>query len=225
MIKKDELFNEQKQNAKIERTSLLNKVKTLKGYKLDSLDGEIGKVKEFYFDDKYWTIRYMVADTGNWLSGRQVLISPYALRAVNKEEQNIAINLTKKQIEDSPSLDSDKPVSRQFEEYTMDIMAGPCTGTVHTCGDLILIPYSVRDRETRKEFQAQKKWDPHLRSTNAVRGYHVQASDGGIGNVEDFIIDEETWAIRYLIINTRNYGREKWSLFGLDGSRTLVGAS
>ena len=117
MIKKDELFNEQKQNAKNERTTLLSTVKTLKGYKLDSLDGEIGKVKEFYFDDKYWTIRYLVADTGNWLSGRQVLISPYALRAVNKEEQNIAINLTKKQIEDSPSLDSDKPVSRQFEEY------------------------------------------------------------------------------------------------------------
>ena len=85
MIKKDELYNEQKQNAKNERTTLLSKVKTLKGYKLDSLDGEIGKVKEFYFDDQYWTIRYLVADTGNWLSGRQVLISPYALRAVNKE--------------------------------------------------------------------------------------------------------------------------------------------
>ena len=71
----------------------------------------------------------------------------------------------------------------------------------------------------------KKKWDPHLRSTNAVSGYHVQASDGEIGNVEDFIVDEETWAIRYLIINTRNYGREKRSLFRQDGSRTLVGAS
>ena len=95
---------------------MLNKAKTLKGYKLDSLDGEIGKVKEFYFDDQHWTIRYLVADTGNWLTGRQVLISPYALVAVNKEEQHIAIDLTKKQIEDSPSLNSDKPVSRQFEE-------------------------------------------------------------------------------------------------------------
>ena len=95
---------------------MLNKAKTLKGYKLHSLDGEIGKVKEFYFDDQHWTIRYLVADTGNWLTGRQVLISPYALVAVNKEEQHIAIDLTKKQIEDSPSLNSDKPVSRQFEE-------------------------------------------------------------------------------------------------------------
>ena len=95
---------------------MLNKAKTLKGYKLHSRDGEIGKVKEFYFDDQHWTIRYLVADTGNWLTGRQVLISPYALVTVNKEEKYIAIDLTKKQIEDSPSLDSDKPVSRQFEE-------------------------------------------------------------------------------------------------------------
>ena len=89
---------------------------TIKGYRLDGLDGEIGKVKEFYFDDTYWTIRYLVADSGNWLSDRQVLISPHALFAVNKEEQKIAINLTKKQIEDSPPLDSDKPVSRQYEK-------------------------------------------------------------------------------------------------------------
>jgi len=95
---------------------MLNEAKTLKGYKLDSLDGEIGKINEFYFDDHHWTIRYLVADTGNWLTGRQVLISPYALAAVNKERENIAISLTKKQIQDSPSLESDKPVSRQFEE-------------------------------------------------------------------------------------------------------------
>ena len=92
------------------------KSKTLKGYKLDSLDGEIGRVKEFYFDDTFWTIRYLVADSGNWLSDRLVLISPHALLAVNKEEQNIAVNLTKKQIEDSPPLKSDKPVSQQYEK-------------------------------------------------------------------------------------------------------------
>ena len=84
---------------------MLHKAKTLKGYTLKSRDGEIGRVKEFYFDDHYWTIRYLVADTGNWLTDRKVLISPYALAAVNREEQNIAVDLTRKQIEDSPSLD------------------------------------------------------------------------------------------------------------------------
>jgi hypothetical protein len=74
---------------------MLYKAKTLNDYKLDSLDGEIGKVKEFYFDDQHWAIRYLVADTGNWLTGRQVLISPYALRAVIPEKQHIAIDLSK----------------------------------------------------------------------------------------------------------------------------------
>ena len=111
----------------------------MKGYKLDSLDGEIGKVKEFYFDDRYWAIRYLVADSGNWLSGRQVLISPYALKSVNKEAQNIAINLTKKQIEDSPSLDSDKPVSANTSRATMDIMVGLYIGAGWVCGEIIPI--------------------------------------------------------------------------------------
>ena len=178
---------------------MLNKIKILKGYRLDSLDGEIGKVKEFYFDDTYWTIRYLVADTGNWLSDRQVLISPHALLAVNNEEQKIAINLTKKQIEDSPPLESDKPVSRQYEKAYHMHYGWP----MYWVGPLPSGPYLyiMHDREVAEK----KEWDPHLRSTNAVSGYHIQASDGEIGNVEDFIVDDQTWAIRYLIINTRNW--------------------
>ncbi|MGO9953094.1 MAG: PRC-barrel domain-containing protein [Dissulfurispiraceae bacterium] len=183
---------------------MLNKAKTLNGYKLDSLDGEIGKVKEFYFDDQHWAIRYLVADTGNWLMGRQVLISPHALVAVMKEEQHISIDLTKKQIEDSPSLDSDKPVSRQFEESYYGYYGWPVywSGT-YMWGDYT---YIMREREKlRESAQGKKTWDPHLRSTHNVSGYHVQAIDGEIGHVEDFIIDDETWAIRYLIIDTQNW--------------------
>ncbi|MGD1088422.1 MAG: PRC-barrel domain-containing protein [Verrucomicrobiota bacterium] len=183
---------------------MLSNVKSLVGCKLDSLDGEIGKVKEFYFDDRHWTIRYLVANTGNWLTGRQALISPYALVAVNKEEQNISIDLTKKQIEDSPYLDSDKPVSRQFENayyghYGYPIYwGGPCSWGPY--------PYPVRDREQWKQsIPGAKAWDPHLRSTYAVSGHHLQALDGELGHVEDFIIDDETWTIRYLIIDTHNW--------------------
>jgi uncharacterized protein YrrD len=183
---------------------MLIKVKTLNDYKLDSLDGEIGKIKEFYFDDKYWTIRYLVAESGDGSSSKRVLISPYALRAVNIEEQKIAIGLTKKQIEDSPSWNSDKPVSRQFEKEYYGYYGWPAYwmgpnqwGTY---------PYVERNREKwYLSTQSGKGWDHHLRSTNAVSGYHVQASDGEIGKIEDFIIDDETWTIRYLIINTRNW--------------------
>ena len=183
---------------------MLDKAKTLKGYKLHSLDGEIGKVEEFYFDDLHWTIRYLVVDKGNWLMGRQVLISPYALTDVNKEEQFITIDLTKKQIEDSPSLDSDKPVSRQFEETYYNYYEWP----IYWGGPFVWgpYPYLMRgDKKWKETIQEEKKWDPHLRSTQDVSGYNIQATDGEIGHVEDFIIDDETWAIRYLIIDTRNW--------------------
>jgi uncharacterized protein YrrD len=183
---------------------MLHKAKTLTGYKLHSLDGEIGKVEEFYFDDHHWAIRYLVTDTGNWLTGRQVLISPYALITVNRKEQYIAIDLTKKQIEDSPSLDSDKPVSRQFEEAYYEYYEWP----MYWSGSYMwgFHPHIVRDREKRTPTNpGGKAWDLQLRSTHDVTGHHIQAADGEIGHVEDFIIDDQTWAIRYLVVDTRNW--------------------
>jgi hypothetical protein len=183
---------------------MLDKAKTLKGYKLHSLDGEIGNVKEFYFDDHHWTIRYLVADTGNWLTGRQVLISPYVLVAVNREEQYISVDLTKKQIEESPSLASDKPVSRQYEETYSGYFGWPLYWDgAYAWGSS---PNIVRDQEKWKRLiRGEKAWNPHLRSTADVSGHHIQARDGEIGHVEDFIIDDETWAIRYLVIDTENW--------------------
>ena len=190
---------------------MLSIAKTLKGYQLHALDGEIGKVKEFYFDDRHWTVRYLVAETGNWLTGRQVLISPYALGAVIQGEQDITVELTKKQIEGSPSLDTDKPVSRQFEDAYNQYYGWPMYwGGPYNWG---AYPYIVRDRKNWNPAQGEKSWDPHLRSTHDVSGYHIHATDGEIGHVEDFVIDDETWAIRYLIVDTRNW----WP-----GTRVLV---
>ena len=183
---------------------MLNKATTLKGYKLNSLDGEIGKVREFYFDDHHWTIRYLIADTGNWLLERQVLISPYALANVNNEEQYIAIDLTKKQIEDSPSVDTHKPVSRQFEEAYYGYYGWP----TYWSDQYIWGTYPNIERDPKKwikHTQDEKAWDPHLSSTYDVSGHDIQAIDGEIGHVEDFIIDDETWVIRYLIIDTGDW--------------------
>lgn len=184
---------------------MLDKAKTLLGYRLHSLDGEIGKVKDFYFDDQHWTIRYLVIDTGSWLNDRQVLISPYALVGVEREANHIAINLTKQQIEDSPSLSSEKPVSRQFEKAYYGYYGWPLYwGGPYMWG---YYPNIVREPEDWKDkpISEEKVWDPHLQSTHDVSGHHIQASDGVIGHIEDFLIDDETWAIRYLIINTQNW--------------------
>jgi hypothetical protein len=104
---------------------MLFRITTLKGYKLDSLDGEMGGVADFYFDDRHWTVRYLVANTGNWLSGRQVLISPHALVAGVKGDDQVLVDLTRKQIEESPSLASDLPISRQFEKEYHGYYAWP----------------------------------------------------------------------------------------------------
>ncbi len=183
---------------------MLTTANTLMGYRLHGLDAEVGKVEDFYFDDRHWAIRYLVADTGTWLTSRKVLISPYALLSVTTEKQQIAIDLTRKQIEDSPPLESHKPVSQQFEEQYHEHYGFPLywTGPYMWGSD----PVIQRNRELREQFKHDKKaWDCHLRSSTEVTGYHVQAADGEVGHVEDFIIDDEAWAIRYLLIATRDW--------------------
>jgi uncharacterized protein YrrD len=176
---------------------MLNKAKTLIGYKLNSRDGEIGKVKEFYFDEHHWTIRYLVIDTGNWLADRQVLISPYALLAVNKEEKYISIDLTKKQIEDCPLIENDKPISRNYEEAYY----GYYGYQLYWNGS-----YIIRNYEKGKDTAPGKNaWNPYLRSTRDITGNNIQTSDGEIGNIDDFIIDDETWAICYLVVDTQKW--------------------
>lgn len=177
---------------------------TLQGYKLNSFDGVIGSVDDIYFDDRHWTIRYLVANTGNWLTGRQVLISPYALGEAAVLTQQVAINLTKKQIEDSPSLDTDKPVSQQFELSFYEYYGWPTYwGGTYMWGNY---PWIMRDPEQwKKTAREHKTWDLHLRSAREVKGYHIHAKDGEIGHISDFIIDDDTWAIRYLIVDTLNW--------------------
>ncbi len=183
---------------------MLSLAKSLRGYALKARDGAIGSVKDFYFDDQFWTIRYLIADTAGWMSGRSVLISPYALEAVHRDAKEIATTLTRKQIEESPSLESDKPVSRQFEENYYGYYGWPSYwGGPYMWGTY---PSITRDPEYwTPASPTHKAGDPHLRSMEAVKGYHIQASDGEIGHVEDFIVDDETWSIRYLIVNTRNW--------------------
>jgi hypothetical protein len=183
---------------------MLNKAKTLEGFKLHGLNGEIGTVKQFYFDDHYWTVRHLVVDTGNWLVNRQVLISPYSITEVNLEERYFAVNLTKKQIEDSPHLETDQPISRQFEVSYYGYYGWP----TYWVGPYAwgYYPNIVPGRDVMGEYQRnEKSQDHHLRSTQDVTGRDIEAIDGALGHVEDFIIDDETWGIRYLVVDTRNW--------------------
>lgn len=191
---------------------MLRKTKELLGYKLGARDGEIGHLKDFYFDDRTWTVRYLVADTGGWLPLRKVLISPFAVTGLQPAPRRVVeVNLTKKQIEQSPPIETHQPVSRQFEqEYLQyygwpDYWPGPLLwGPVNVPGPYLPPPAGSRP-QPRPAVEGE---DSHLRSMADVagfQGYLVQGLDRAFGHIEQFIIDEHNWAIRYLVADTRNW--------------------
>jgi len=185
---------------------MLRSIKQLYGDKLGAVDGEIGHVKDFYFDDQNWAIRYLIADTGSWLPGRQVLLSPYSVLHIDRGEKTLRVNLTRKQIEESPSIESHKTVSRQYEEVYYRYYGWPYywqgSGLWGMSGFPILdLPAEPLPNEPAAASGPHpERADAHLRSTQAVAGYHLQASDGMLGHVCDFMIDAQSWAIGQLVI-------------------------
>lgn len=209
---------------------MLHSIREMNGYTLQASDGEIGKVDEFLFDDQQWTIRYMVVDTGGWLSGRRVLISPISIRTANWDHQMIDVGLTKYQVEHSPGIHTEQPVSRKKEaELAQYYGYAPYWGGAGIWGagmyptpllyaypmrPVAAVPPVVSARPVeQRQISRQEQGDPHLRSTREVIGYAIQARDGEIGTVDDFLVDDETWMLRYLVIDAGSW----WS-----GKKVLV---
>jgi hypothetical protein len=217
---------------------MLRSIKELNGYTITALDDEpVGTVHDFYFDDHQWVIRYLVVDTGTWLPGRKVLISPVSLgRPDWNGHHSFPVNLTKEQIKNSPDIDTDKPIERQQEAHLIDYYqwpaywAGPSTwgmgmqpfiayggivrpsdptGAVNTPGPIT----SDQEAVLEKAYTQERTGDPHLRSADEVINYYIEASDGDVGHVEDFLVDDQSWTIRYMVVDTRNW---------LPGKKVLV---
>jgi hypothetical protein len=191
----------------------------LEGCAIGATDGPIGEVKDLYFDDEAWVIRYLVVSTGGWLSNRKVLISPYAISQQQWDQGRLRATITKEQVKNSPDIDTDKPISRQYEMqyltyYRYPSYWGsndlwgvgvspnmmPTNSGVNWSADQFAQAEAERERMGRLEH-----YDSHLRSCNAVMKYHVRAIDGDIGHVHSLLVDDETWAIRYLIVDTSNW--------------------
>jgi len=187
---------------------MLRSIKQIYGSKLGATDGEIGQVKDFYFEDQNWAIRYLVADTGSWLPGRQVLLSPYSLGRLDPAENVLRVNLTRKQIENSPSIDLHKPVSRQYEEEYYRYFGWPYywrgDGLWGMSGFPILdLPATPQASELATASGVQpERPDAHLRSTHAVNGYQLRSGDEMVGHVCDFMVDAGNWAIGQLVVRT-----------------------
>lgn len=177
---------------------MLRKLNELIGYKLNARDDDLGAVKDFLFDETDWTIRHMVADTRHWLPGRLVLLHTGALDQPSWEARSFPVNLTKEQIENSPPISDAQPVSRQKEAELFSYFAwNPYWSYTGADPELVYLPPASE--------QVDANSDPSLRSHNELCGYKVETKDDEFGHIEDQIVDDETWIIRYLVIDTRDW--------------------
>jgi hypothetical protein len=199
---------------------MLRHLKDIQGYAIRATDGDIGVVQDFYFDDARWAVRYLVVETGTWLSSRKVLISPVSLGTPDHEAKVLPVAITREQVKNSPDIDTDKPVSRQHEiDYlgyygypaywdgvglwgagAMPGMMLPEMGYAPLGGIVDAAPEMAAERAAMHAND-----DPHLRSSNSVTGYHIKAQDHEIGHVQGWLVDDESWAIRYLVVDTSNW--------------------
>lgn len=197
-------------------------IKQICGDKLGASDGEIGHVKDLYFDDQNWVVRYLVADTGSWMPGRLVLISPYAFGGLYQGGKVLLVNLTRQQIENSPSIESHKPVSRQYEEEYHRYYNWPFYWEGDALWGMSGFPIlsqrsePFRGEQATKTVTKHKDVDAHLRSAQAVIGHHIQASDEVIGHVTDFVMDDKTWVIRHVVADIGHW---------LSGKKVLISSS
>ncbi len=183
----------------------------LRGYDIQATDGEIGHVEDFLFDDESWTIRYFVVDTGPWLFGRKVLIAPQSVGEPSWEGGVLPVDLTKEQVEESPEVDLEQPVSRQKQAIINRHYGWQNYWATLPTGARVGAPVSAPPAEAAMATDAEEEamehlpGDPHLRSVDEVVGYNIGAVDGEIGSVDDFLVEDEKWTIRYMVVDTSTW--------------------
>lgn len=189
----------------------------LHGLVVSAVDGEIGEVDSLLFDDVHWVVRHLVVDTGRWLPGRQVLIAPASVQSIEDDPARIGIGLTREKIEKSPGVETDRPVSRQKElelaRYYGYTPYGGIDGVVSGAYYPPAVPVpplegrggAASDPAASRADDVPTYGDPHLRSTRAVKGYHIEATDEAIGHIETFVVDDRTWTITHIFLDTSNW--------------------
>lgn len=176
---------------------MLRSIHELTRHRIEAKDGDLGRAEDFLFDDRTWETRFLVMDTGTWLPKRQVLISPQAIQGADAIEDRIEVDLTKAQIEGSPEIQSNQPVSMQKEKALSDYFGW---NPLWSAPEMTAVPVVTPSRDDNRS-----DGDSHLRSAETLRRYGIEAKDGSIGHVDDFIVDTDNWRIRYLIVATRNW--------------------
>lgn len=190
---------------------MLTNLEKIKGNEIKAVDGKIGHIADFLFDGDSWVLRYLVVKTGPWLFGRELLLSPVAVKKPNWQKGQFPVELTQEQVKNSPDISKDMPVSRQYEKQLHAYYGWPAYWGGFPAGGAFIAqpPPTVVSKEDTKEspgkaVEKMETADPNLRSAKEVAGYRIQAVDDTIGHVEDFLIEDSSWKIRYLVIDTKN---------------------
>ena len=181
--------------------------KQLFGNSLAALDGNIGHVKDLFFDDEVWVVRYVVADTGTWLTSRLVLLSPHAFGGLDDQAKELSVRLTKGQIEESPPIDTHQPVSRQYEIDYFRYYGWPTYWNGGAMWGMAGYPFAVAPvgAEIEKLAPFHHRADKHLRSAKEIDGYDIQARDGLIGNVSGLMLNLMSWAVTDIVVDTGHW--------------------
>lgn len=191
---------------------MLRRVTDMQGsLTVHAVDGDIAQLEQFYFDDDDWAVRYLVLDTTKWGGLGKVLLKPVSVRRVDWQSRSLAVELTKEEVRNSASTEAHRPVSRQRDgELRWD---WPYCGGAGLWGlgyqPAALMSGRAIENMRRRVRSEQATDECHLRSSLEVIGYHIQAIGGDVGHVEDFIVDDRTWTIQNLLINTRKWLRGK----------------
>jgi len=186
-------------------------IDSMLGFSIMAVDGEMGKVRDIYFDDENWIIRYMVVQTGSWLLGRKVLISFASVKKVNFELSNFLVDLSCEQVRNSPDVDTEKPVYRQHEielheHYMLPAYWINAPGVTWGIDNYPILeePENKEEKDKNNDAPEPTENNQHLRSVKQIEGYLIHATDGEIGHVKDFIVELDSWIITFLIVDTRN---------------------
>lgn len=201
---------------------MLHTLNDLNGFAIQATDGNIGTVKDLYFDDRRWVVRHLVVETGSWLESHKVLLSPVVIQHVNSEDKTLLVSLSMNEGKESPHIDTQQPVSQQYEiDYlsyygyafynaNASLWDSQASSEMVAQGATGVVSPAEKNSHAAENFAAidrvrRKHGDRHLRSCNETIGYHIQALDGEIGHLQGMLVDEDTWAIRYFIVNTSNW--------------------
>jgi uncharacterized protein YrrD len=198
---------------------MLHRIKELREKKLLAMDGPIGHVKDVYFDDRSWAVRYLVANPGSWLAERRVLISPHALGPVSDDA--LQVNLTRHQIEHCPPIEAHEPVSRRYEAAYYKYYGWPnYWDEGGMLGGAIGFPSMATPPlpppEDSPADSDRDHVDPHLQSAHTLAGYTIEASDARLGHVGDFVLSVPGWNVRQVIAATGHWFSSKELLLPTD---------